>query len=166
MKAGCATILVFIAGFAGLGILYMAINQYILKGESLHEHGIPVQAVVVDTLIVHDRVAGGTAPFSVPVIRYTVEDKTITDTTSQWSYRLDTENIISQSNSLWLPGDTLTLLVHHEQYTHFIREGESDPTNRVGFVIWGTIGTLLLIPFFFRLKNLFPKDQEQKRWES
>jgi hypothetical protein len=165
MKSGCGTAFIFFIGFLGLAILFMAVNQYLIKGESLHDHGIPVTAVVLDTLIVHEEVAGNyRAPFSTPVIRYTVEGKAITDTASQWTYRLDSENITYQSNSLWLPGDSLSLLVNPDDPDVYIQAGASDDTNTVGFAIWGTIGLALLIPFLLRLKKLFPKDAEQRQW--
>ncbi|MBX2961240.1 MAG: DUF3592 domain-containing protein [Cyclobacteriaceae bacterium] len=167
MKSGCGTVFIFFIGFLGFAILYMAVSQYLIKGESLHDHGIPITAVVLDTLIVHEKVAGNyRAPFSTPVIRYTVEGKTITDTASKWSYRLDTENITFQSNSLLLPGDTLELLVNPNDPDVYIQAGESDDTNIVGFAIWGTIGLALIIPFLLRLKKLFPKDAEQRQWEN
>ncbi len=165
MKSGCGTAFIFFIGFLGLAILYMAVSQYLIKGESLHDHGIPVMAVVVDTLIMHEEVAGNyRAPFSTPIIRYTMEGKDITDTASGWTYRLDTENITSQSNSLLLPGDSLELLVNPNYTDVYIQAGESDDTNIVGFAIWGTIGLALIIPFLLRLKKLFPKDAEQRQW--
>ena len=161
MKSGCGTVFIFFLGFVGLAILYMAVRQYLIKGESLHDHGTPVTAVVADTLIVHEKVAGNyKAPFSTPIIRFTIDGKSVTDTASGWAYRLDTENITSQSNSLLLPGDSLELLVNPHQPDVYIKASDTDDTNIVGFAIWGTIGLALFIPFLLRLKKLFPKDAE------
>jgi len=165
MKSGCGTVFIFFLGFIGLGILYMAVNQYLIKGESWYDNAIKATAVVADTLIVYEEVAGNMrAPFSVPVIHYPVNGKHIVDTVMFWSYRLDTENITSQSNSLWLPGDSLTILIHPDDPDIIALEGSSDSTNTVGFIIWGTIGLAFFIPFLLRLKKLFPKDEEQRQW--
>lgn len=167
MKSGCGTAFIFFIGFLGLAILYMAVSQYLIKGESLHDHGVPVTALVVDTLIVYEEVAGNyKAPFSTPVIHFTIEGTNVTDTASGWTYRLDTENITSQSNSLLLPGDSLDLLVNPHYPDVYIKAGETDDTNIVGFAIWGTIGLALFFPFLLRLKKLFPKDAEQRQWGS
>jgi hypothetical protein len=165
MKSGCGLVITLALGFLGLGILFIAVNQYIIKGESWYDNAIPVKAVVSDTLIVYELVAGNTtAPFSVPVIQYALDNKLITDTLSQWSYRLDTENITYQSNTLWLPGDSLNLLLHPDDPDIFALAGSSDDTNMVGFVIWGAIGLAFFIPFLFRVRKLFPKDAEQRHW--
>lgn len=165
MKSGCGVFVTFFLGFFGLGILYMAVNQYLIKGESWHDSAIKVTAVVADTLIVYEAVAGNIkAPFSVPVIQYTLNNAVMTDTLGKWSYRLDTENITSQSNTLYLPGDSLDLLIHAENPEIFALAGSTDDTNTVGFAIWGTIGLAFFIPFLVRIKKLFPKDAEQRKW--
>ncbi len=165
MKSGCGIVFTLLLGFLGLGILFIAVNQYLIKDVSWHDNAIKVTAVVADTLIVYEEVAGNmTAPFSVPVILYTLNNSAITDTLGQWSYRLDTENITSQSNTLWLPGDSLDLLMHAEDPEIFALAGSTDDTNMVGFIIWGIIGLAFFIPFLFRVRKLFPKDAEQRQW--
>lgn len=165
MKSGCGIVITLILGFLGLGILFIAVNQYLIRNERWHDSATPVTAVVTDTLVVYEAVAGNiTAPFSIPVIQYALNNTMKTDTLSQWSYRLDTENITSQSNTLWLPGDSLDLLIHAEDPRIFALAGSTDDTNTVGFIIWGTIGLAFFIPFLFRVRKLFPKDAEQRKW--
>jgi len=137
---------------AGLGgcLLIISFNQYIINTESLEDYGIPVTAEVIEMKTEEWSIRRGFGSSTreyyynagIPVIQYEVEGETYTTEVTHWGSSIDDE--VKSSNPLMAVGDQVKLLVNPGLPDVFIKEGEGDPTNWVGFIIWGGIGAVML----------------------
>ncbi|MEQ8555098.1 MAG: DUF3592 domain-containing protein [Cyclobacteriaceae bacterium] len=144
-KPGIVNLLM--AGVGGV-LLIITFNQYIINAQSLEDYGIYVTAEVIEMKIEEWSIRRGSSSqeyyynVGIPVIQYEVEGETYTSEVTHWGSSIDEE--VHSSNPLMVVGDQVKLLVNPGLPDVFIKEGERDPTNWVGFIIWGGIGTVLL----------------------
>ncbi|MEQ8881025.1 MAG: DUF3592 domain-containing protein [Cyclobacteriaceae bacterium] len=144
-KPGIVNLLM--AGVGGV-LLIITFNQYIINAQSLEDYGIYVTAEVIEMKIEEWSIRKGSSSqeyyynAGIPVIQYEVEGETYTTEMPYWGSSMDEE--VHSSNPLMAVGDPVKLIVHPDDPDVFIKEGERDPTNWVGFIIWGGIGMVLL----------------------
>lgn len=156
-------------GFAGVGLMYISVNQYIVGGKDLNDYGIPTKAVVIDREMLEDRelVPGSNdryrqTEYITPILSYQINNQTVTDTARQFTVTI-IDGAQSIGSSMLFNGDTVDLIVDPEIDGHYLVAGDSDPTNAVGFAIWGTVSLLLMFWFYKRFKKLFPEEADTRR---
>ncbi len=141
-------------GFAGIFITFKAVNQYIIDDESWLDTATSTKAVVIDRVIEERETKQNKRirkyNVAIPVIEYTINDEKHSLPMPGWASSMD--SYMNDSNPLYEIGDEITIMVSADDPEFIIREGESDPTNIVGFVIWGGVGLLLLFSTYRRLK--------------
>lgn len=168
MKKFFGFIFTLAIGFAGVGLMYISVNQYIVEGKDLNDYGIPTKAVVIDLEVVKENelVHGSNdryrqTEYITPVLSYQINNEMVTDTARQFTVMV-TDGQQSMGSSMLITGDTVDLIVNPEIAGHYLVAGDSDPTNSVGFAIWGTVSLLLMYWFYRRFKRLFPKETDTR----
>ncbi|MEQ8303128.1 MAG: hypothetical protein RIB47_07035 [Cyclobacteriaceae bacterium] len=141
-------------GIVGTAILYTAVDQYLVVGDSWLDDATPAKATVVDTLLVQKTIGADSRRRkkyveSIPVISYEFEGRELVDTVEAWGASV-TDNVTS-SNEVYNLGDVINIKVNALDPTVYLREGDGDYTNWVGFFIWGGIGGGLLFVTYRRI---------------
>ena len=140
-------------GIVGTAILYTAVDQYLLVGDSWLDDAIAAKAKVVDLLMVERTIGVDRSRKkyveSIPIITYEFDGRELVDTVEAWGASV-TDNVTS-SNEPYSIDDEIDIYVNSSDPTLFLREGEGDYTNWFGFFIWGGIGAGLLYMTYRRI---------------
>jgi hypothetical protein len=144
------SIVPLLAGILGIFLTYTAVDQYILNGENIYDYGVQVPAKVVKTEV--EKRSMGTSrteinktryEVSIPTIQYEFEGKVYIQRKEEWASSIT--EVVKSSNPLLEEGDSIEILVNPNDPELTYSMDEMDPTNWVGFFIWGGIGLLLLV---------------------
>ncbi len=167
MKKVLGTIFTLSIGLVGISILYMAVNQYLLEGETLYDYGLHTKATVIGEVHIDVRRRGASDRMQdfveiTPIISFEHPTGTFIDTTRRFT-RLIRKGEIDDPEEVQT-GDTLSLIVSPYQPEAYILEGDTDDNNGIGFFLWGAIGAAIMFWFYKRFRKLFPQEAATKEF--
>jgi hypothetical protein len=167
MKKVFGFILTIGIGLLSVAILYLAVNQYLLEGETLYDYGLPIKANVIGESHIDVRRRGASDRMQdfveiTPIIAFEHPQGIFVDTARQFT-RIIPKGAIDDPSEVHT-GDTLSLLVNPTVPEAYIVAGEEDPNNWVGFFLWGGIGAALMFWFYKRFKSHFPKESATRQF--